>query len=257
MLTRNKDNWEATLYVGIAKNFGLKVNADSFENMALSVDFSIVRKVASGIGGLEALFFGQANLLSGNCEADYFKKLKEAYNFLKEKFKLTPISSCEIQFFRLRPTNFPTIRLSQLASLYQLHPGLFSKIIETDIIDDFYELLNVATSRFWETHYTFEKVSKKSKKKLTKSFVDSLLINTIIPLKFIYLKSLGKSDFSALVSIIEKIKPERNSTISHFDALKIKAKNAFETHGLLQMKNEYCDRKRCLECVAGKELITG
>ena len=204
---------------------------------------------------LEALFFGQAGLLQNTYESAYFETLKKEYAYLQIKFKIAPIGAGQVQFFRLRPNNFPTIRLSQLTSIYYLHQNLFSKIIEIQTVEGFYELLNVSTSSFWESHYTFEKESKKSIKKLTKSFIDLLLINTIIPIKFMYLKSLGKTDFSALLAIIEAIKPEKNTIVSKFIDLKIKAINAFETQALLQLKNEYCNQQRCLDCEIGKELL--
>ena len=255
ILTKTNTDWESTLFVLLAKNFGLKINADAFMNFANSFDFSIVRKVSFKPDELEALFFGQAGLLSKTSESVYFIKLKEQYDYLKLKFKLIPISTNQVQFFRLRPNNFPTIRLSQLASLYGTHQNLFSKIIEINTIEGYYDLLNVSTSKFWKTHYTFEKESKTSEKKLTKSFVDLLLINTIIPLKFMYLKSLGKSDFSTLISIIEQIKPEKNTIISNFNDLKIKSNNAFESQALIQLKNEYCNKQLCLQCSIGKELL--
>ncbi len=255
ILTKTNNSWEATLFVLLVKNFGLKINADAFMSFANSFDFSILRKVSSSEEQLEALFFGQAGLLSNNFESEYFRKLKEKYDYLKLKFKLTPISNNQVQFFRLRPNNFPTIRLSQLASLYYNYQNLFSKIIEINTIDEFYDLLNVSTSKFWETHYTFEKESKKSTKKLTKSFIDLLLINTIIPLKFMYLKGLGENDLSSVISIVEQIKPEKNTIISNFNDLKIKSNNAFKTQALLQLKNEYCNKQLCLECSIGKELL--
>lgn len=255
ILTNTNNNWEATLFVLLAKNFGLKINADAFMNFATSLDFSIVRKVSSNSEQLEALFFGQAGLLSNDYESGYFEELKKEYSYLKSKFHLIPISKGQIQFFRLRPNNFPTIRLSQLVELYHNYQNLFSKVIEINTVEGYYDLLNVSTSSYWETHYTFETASKKSVKKLTKSFVDLLLINTIIPLKFVYLKSLGRTDFSSLITIIEQIKPEKNTIISMFNEHKIKSNNAFETQALLQLKNEYCNKQRCLHCSIGKELL--
>ncbi|MFA5300760.1 MAG: DUF2851 family protein, partial [Lutibacter sp.] len=182
---------------------------------------------------------------------------KKEYNFLKVKFQLTPISNGQIQFFRLRPNNFPTIRLSQLAMVYHRHQNLFSKIIETETIKDFYELFDTTTSTYWETHYTFETASKKSVKKITKPFIDLLLINTIIPMKFLYLRHLGKNDLSSALTIIAQIKPEKNAIISKFNELNIKSNSAFETQALLQLKNEYCNEQLCLNCAVGKELIKG
>jgi hypothetical protein len=255
VLAANLNNWEATLFILLAKSFGLKVNADAFLNFATSFDFSIVRKVSNNLEQLEALFFGQAGLLFNEKESIYFNKLKQEYNYLTVKFKVAPISKGEVQFFRLRPNNFPTIRLSQLAFLFNKNQNLFSKIIEINSLETFYKLFEVTTLPFWETHYTFETTSKKSTKKLTKSFVDLLLINTILPLKFVHLKSIGKSDFSSIFSILEQIKPEKNTIISNFEVLKIKSPNALKSQALLQLKNEYCNKQLCLKCTIGKELL--
>jgi hypothetical protein len=256
-LAKTKNNWEAAFFSLLAKNFGLKVNGEAFFNFANSFDFSIARKVASNRNQLEALFFGQAGLLLHKQESVFYNSLKEEYKFLKSKFKLQHINSQQVQFFRLRPNNFPTIRLSQLASLYHLHKNLFSKVMEIEQLEDFYKILSVSTFEYWETHYTFEKKSKKSSKKLTKSFIDLLLINTIIPMKFLYLKNLGKSDFSNVFSIVEQLKPEKNAIISMFDELKIKCSNAFESQALLQLKNNYCNKQKCLECEIGMKLLKG
>ena len=254
-LRATNNNWEAVLFLLLAQNFGLKINAEAFLSFATSFDFSIVRKVADDALKLEALFLGQAGLLSKNSESAYFEILKKEYEYLKVKFKLTPISAGQVQFFRLRPNNFPTIRLSQLASLYHIHQNLFSKLMKIQPIESYYDLLDAGTSEFWKTHYTFETESKKSSKKITKSFVDLLIINTIIPLKFAYLKSMGKTDFNSLLSLLEEIKPEKNSIISKFDTLKIKSSNAFETQALLQLKNEYCSKQLCLQCEVGKDVL--
>ena len=255
MLAVNKNNWEATLFMLLAKSFGLKINGEAFLNFASSFDFSLVRKVSNNVKQLEALFFGQAGLLSNKKESIYFEKLKKEFEYLQVKFRLTPILGGQVQFFRLRPNNFPTIRLSQLAFLYSKYQNLFSKIIEIESLELFYELFDVKTLPYWETHFTFEKESKKSTKKLTKSFVDLILINTIIPLKFVHLKSLGKNDFSSLFTILENIKPEKNSIISKYNDLKIKSPNAFKTQALLQLKNEYCSKQLCLQCAIGKTIL--
>ena len=254
-VTKINNNWEAALFVLLAKNFGLKINAEAFLNFANSFDFSIVRKVSNNLEQLEALFFGQAGMLSKESESEYYKKLKGEYHFLQVKFQLTPISNGQVHFFRLRPNNFPTIRLSQLAMVYHQHQNLFSKIIETENIEGFYKLFDLATTTFWESHYTFETTSNKSVKKITKPFIDLLLINTIIPLKFLYLQRLGKNDLSSALQIIAQIKPEKNEIISKFNELKIKSNTAFETQALLQLKNDYCNKQLCLNCAIGKELL--
>ncbi|MEP1489334.1 MAG: DUF2851 family protein [Algibacter sp.] len=255
LLKRSKNDWEAVLFKMLAKSFGSKVNGEAFLSLANSIDFLIIRKLQSNQAQLEALLFGQANLLDHDVEDAYSIELIKEYNFLNQKFKLSNKGVSQIQFFRLRPPNFPTIRLSQLASLYQSQQNIFSKIIETNTLTDFYNLFAVSTSTFWETHYTFNKVSKRSKKVLTKSFVDLLLINTIIPLKFSYAKSQGKQIDDSIIKLISEIKSEKNSIIDKFNSLKKVSTSALGSQGLIQLKNEYCSKNKCLECAIGSKLL--
>lgn len=254
-LLKTNSDWEAVLFNLLSKNFGLKVNGDAFFNLANSIHFSVVRKVSQNPFQMEALLFGQAGLLDEVKQSIYFEKLQKEYRYLQSKFNLKPISKGQIQFFRLRPHNFPTIRLSQIAQLYSEKKQLFSSIIELNSLEDYYRLFEVQTSEFWKTHYTFEKESKKQVKKLSKAFIDLLLINTIIPIKFKYYIQQGKSTDSIL-ELIQQLKPEKNTIIAKFNQLKIASNSAFESQALLQLKNEYCSKLRCLDCSIGKELLT-
>lgn len=256
LLKASKNDWEAVLFKILAKNFGSKVNGDAFLSIANSVDFSIVRKLQSKQIQLEALFFGQANLLDNAIEDAYSRMLIKEYQFLSKKFQLSNTGITQIQFFRLRPPSFPTIRLSQLASLYSMHQNIFSKIIETNTLQNFYNLFAAATSTFWETHYTFSKVSKQSKKVLTKSFIDLLLINTIIPLKFSYAKFQGNEIDDVIVKLISEIKSENNNIIEKFNSLKAISTTALQSQGLIQLKNEYCSKNKCLQCAIGSKLLS-
>lgn len=256
LLLDSKNDWEAVLFKMLAKNFGLKVNGEAFFSLAQSVDFSVVRKTQSSLQSLEALLFGQANLLMESVEDVYFIGLSTEYAFLKQKFQLKGNQVLPLQFFRLRPPNFPTIRLSQLANLYHEHQNLFSKVIELDELDDFYTLFNVSTSAFWETHFTFEKTSKKSVKVITKAFTDLLLINTILPLKFCYAKQKGQDIDDSILKIASKIHSEKNSIIDAFNQLKKISKSAFQSQALIQLKNEYCAKNKCLHCAVGNMLLT-
>lgn len=255
LLEKTNYDWEAVLFQLLTRNFGLKVNGDAFFEMASELEFSIVRKEAVSQEKLESLFFGQLGLLDKAKEDSYFNFLKSEYDYQSKKYKLSQKEKSTVQFFRLRPINFPTIRVSQLASLYSLHQNLFSKCIEQQSLNQFYELLEVKTSEFWETHYTFEKESPKKIKKLAKSFIDLLLINTIIPLKFVYLKYIGKIENESFLNLIKELKPEKNSIIDKFDLLKINSKNAFETQALLELKNEKCALQKCLQCAIGNSLL--
>ncbi len=257
LLAFNKNNWEATLFCLLAKNFGLKINGEAFFDMAKSINFSVIRKISCNPFQLEALLFGQAGLLIDQYESDYFKKLQNEYNYLKNKFKLQPVFKKQVDFFRLRPNNFPTIRLSQFANLIYKEQHLFSKVLETKNIKNYYELLSVKTSAYWETHYTFGKSSKKTIKKTSKKFIDLLVINTIIPLKFIYHKHNGNVNLMGnVIDMTIHMKPEKNAILSKFESLQVASNNLFESQALLELKNEYCNNQKCLQCAIGKELIT-
>lgn len=255
LLSKTNDNFEAVLFQLLAKNFGLKINGNAFLEMAKSIDFSIIKKTSFNEDQISALFFGQSGFLEEDLEIDYYTKLKQEYHFLQHKFGLVPISKNNFQFFRMRPPNFPTIRIAQLAALYNLHQNLFSKIMEVKSKEEVYALFDIEINLFWKTHYTFETSSKKTNKKLSKSFIDLLLINTIIPLKFVYLKQKGENQESVLLKLIQQVAPEKNAVISKFSESKIKAKNAMESQALLMLKNNYCTKKLCLQCAIGNHLL--
>ena len=255
ILKASNNNWEAVLFKLLAKNFGLKVNGDAFFSLANSFDFSVVRKQQSNLQSLEALFFGQANMLEDDIQEAYYIALQKDYAFLKQKFKIDNTSVSPFQFFRLRPPNFPTIRLSQLANVYHMHHNLFSKVIASDSVADIYKLFSVSTSPFWESHYTFDKVSSARKKHITKSFVDLLLINTIIPLKFCYAKQQGKSIEEEIVNLMQQLNPEKNGIVDKFASLKVVSESALESQAIIQLKNLYCDKNRCLKCAIGNTIL--
>ncbi|MEM5540166.1 DUF2851 family protein [Olleya sp. AS48] len=255
ILKTSNNNWEAVLFKLLAKNFGLKVNGDAFFSLANSFDFSVVRKQQSNLQSLEALFFGQAGLLDQDIQEAYYIALQKDYAFLKQKFKIDNASISPFQFFRLRPPNFPTIRLSQLANVYHLHQNVFSKVIASDSVADIYKLFSVSTSPFWESHYTFDKASSTRKKQITKSFVDLLLINTIIPLKFCYAQQQGKSIEEEIVSLMQQLKPEKNGIVDKFASLKVVSGSALDSQAVIQLKNLYCDTNRCLKCAIGNTIL--
>ncbi len=255
LLKNTSNDWEAILFQLLAKNFGLKVNGEAFLSLANSLDFSIIRKCSKNLDQLEALLFGQANLLYNHNEIGYVRKLQEEYEFLKNKFQLNSIGVLPFHFFRLRPSNFPTVRLAQLASLYYKNQNFFSDIIQTNTIEEVYELFKVATSDFWENHYTFDKQSTRRKKNISKSFIDLILINTIIPIKFIYAKNQGKNSDESIFELISNIPKEKNSIIESFTVLKAPIDNAMHTQAMIQLKNNYCDQKACLRCAIGNYLL--
>jgi len=255
LLLESENDWESVLFCMLAKNFGLNTNGDSFLKVAKSITFSIIRKEALEAMYLEALLFGQANIIPKEVEDNYPKELQSWYNYIAIKYKLQQPSIAPIQFFKHRPDNFPTIRLSQLAMLYHLHRNLFSKIITSKSLQELYSIFDLSVSQYWKSHYNFDKTSPKKEKALSKSFVDLLIINTIIPIQFAYSRSLGKDTSENLIDMLSDIPSEKNSVIEKFDSFGMKSKNAYQSQAFLQLKNEYCNNKKCLECAIGLQLL--
>jgi hypothetical protein len=255
LLKETNYDWESVLFALLAKNFGLNTNGNTFLQIAKSIPFSIIRKESFEIENLEALLFGASGLLDTEKEDLYFNDLKLRYFYLLHKYQLKKIYTDPLQFFKHRPDNFPTIRLSQLATLYHKHQNLFSKVIVFKSVKEVYNLLNVSTSLYWENHYQFDKESPKKSKPLSKSFIDLLIINTIIPLQFAYANKMGESNSEDLILFMNEVPSEKNAIIDKFESFGIFAKNAFETQTLLELKNEYCNNKACLRCALGMELL--
>ena len=257
LLEETNGDWESVLFSLLAKNFGLNTNGNTFLQIAKAIPFSIVRKESFEIENLEALLFGTSGLLDSEKEDLYFNDLKMRYFYLLHKYQLGKVYTDPLQFFKHRPDNFPTIRLSQLAQLYNKNQNLFSQIIILKSASAVYELLNAATSLYWENHYQFDKESPKKSKPLSRSFIDLLIVNTIIPLQFAYSNRIGECNAEELILFMNEVSPEKNAVIDKFESFGVLSKTAFETQTLLELKNEYCNNKACLRCAIGIELLKG
>ena len=255
LLEQTNHDWEAVLFCLLAKNFGLNTNGELFFKMAQNIPFSVLRKESFEIENLEALIFGTAGLLDCDKEDTYFKDLKFRYFYLIHKYQLEQGGQAPVQFFKHRPDNFPTIRLSQFANLYHSQVHLFSKISVLNSLKSSYDLFQVSTSEYWLNHYQFDKESPKKRKSLSKSFIDLIVINTIIPLQFAFAKSQGKEISEDLIRLLEEVSPEKNAIIDKFKSFGVLAASAFDTQSLLQLKMEYCNAGKCLECAVGMELL--
>lgn len=254
LVLRQNKNWEAVCFSLLAKNFGLNTNGETFLEIINTIPFSVLQKESYIIEHLEALFFGYANLLSTSREDDYVKKLKENFNYLKHKYQL-PDKQLQVQFYKLRPSNFPTIRLSQLAMLFYKHKKLFLDLVEATTKEKIYSLFNSGVSPYWETHYNFDTVSKKTTKKLTKSFINLLIINTIIPLQYTYKKSIGLDVSNEIITLLSTLQPEKNTILEKFVSIGISNANAFDSQSLLQLKKNYCNQQKCLKCAVGVAIL--
>lgn len=256
-LKYNNYDWEETFYQFLARNFGFKINSVPFELLAKSLPLKVIRKHVSYIDQVEALFFGQSGLLHEELLGDdYFLGLSDEYGFLYKKYHLKPIEGYLWKFLRLRPVNFPTIRIAQLAKLFCQQGELFAKIMDAENPEELYTLFDVRASEYWDTHYRFNYKSSKKAKCIGREAIQNIMANTIVPFLFVYGERNGKQYLKdKALDWLDKLPPEDNSIVRHWIALGVEPRSAFDTQSLIQLQNRYCQLHNCLKCHVGYQII--
>lgn len=256
-LKRVNQDWEVVFFRALAENFGFHVNGAPFEILARSFDYRILQKLQHDPILLEALLFGQAGLLNENLSDEYNQKLVKEYDYLQHKHQLQPMLGHTWKFMRMRPVNFPSIRIAQLAALYNQQQHLFSKVLECHSIDQLGKLFDIQASSYWDSHYTFGKPSKQLSKKLGQGSFELLLINTIAPFLFVYGRQQLKDEISErALEFLYQVPAEVNSVIKKWTVAGMKAKHAGQSQALLQLKKHYCAYTKCLDCQIGNYIIS-
>lgn len=257
LLSRFNNSWEDVFYVLLSRNFGFGLNSDSFERLALSLPLRYIQKQGDNLVQIEALLFGQSGMLDKiESNDDYFTLLKKEYEFLKNKYELTPLDSYVFKNLRSRPTAFPQIRIAQLAALLYNTHGLFSKIISCGELGRIRLMFHVNASEYWQTHYSFGLKSERKSKYLGDASLDIILINTVIPILFIYGKSINNDVLcERALSFLEQLKPEKNSITKRFSKYHLPLNNAADSQAIIQLQREYCELKKCLFCRIGHQVL--
>jgi hypothetical protein len=255
-LEQHKDDWNEVFYITLTRNFGFGNNSDAFEWLAQSLPFRIIRKQRCNSLQIEALLFGQAGLLADTLDNSYYRLLQQEYRFLQKKYKLKPMDYGSIRQLRMRPVNFPHLRLAQLAAIWTHNDTLFSRILEDNQQETLKACFDVSLSEYWDTHYHFRTSSPMKKKTIGMNATNIILINTVVPILFAYGKKKQQPDYcTQALQMLDRIPPERNSLITNFTDAGIKVKNACDTQALIQLRREYCEKKKCLYCRIGFRLI--
>ena len=259
LLERNGQNWEETFFQGLARNLGQPANADPFEELARLTPMGLLRRKRDDLFQLEALLFGQSGLLDGEQEVGYPQDLRKEYAFLSRQYQLKPMEKSVWKFLRMRPANFPTLRIAQLARfVYQTeHP--FDKAMSAGSIKEYEHLFELSVSQYWRTHYLFGQAESAPKDKaLGRTTVRQLLVNTIAPLLFLYGEfRQSKRYLDQAVSLLAALPPEDNRIVREWVAMGCRPDTALQSQGLIQLKKEYCDARRCLHCAIGHALLQG
>jgi hypothetical protein len=256
-LSQTTHNWEEAFWWALARSFGSKINSDAFEAVARSLPVALPAKHKASIHQLEALLLGQAGLLTKEPKEDYPKLLQREYLFLQKKHDLKPIA-LPVHFLRMRPHNFPTVRLAQLAMLLHTRHHLFSAILEAKEVAAVQELFRVTANDYWHYHYLLDEPSAFKKKTLGKVMVDNIIINTVIPALFAYGLYHGEEKFKEkALAWLQQSAAEENSITKVFTTLNLPNKNAFDSQAFIELKNEYCTPLHCLACSVGNAILKG
>ncbi|MDO9154382.1 MAG: DUF2851 family protein [Paludibacter sp.] len=256
LLNENNQHWEEAFYITLARSFGFGTNSQAFEMLAKSLALSILGKHKNDLFQIEALLFGQSGLLECNELDEYTLKLKKEYDFLRIKYNLEPINGSLWKLLRLRPDNFPHVRIAQFAAIIHSSTKLFSKIIEQPEINYLTGLFRCEPSIYWQTHYLFGEESREKSKKLGKSSIFSLLINTVVPFIFCFAHRKGNEELKeTALKLLEKIPAEQNAIVSGWRNVGIQIHSAYDSQAFLQLKKQYCDDKYCLRCRIGHKVL--
>jgi len=257
LLNEFKESWDNAFYITIARNFGFKTNALPFEMLARSLPQNLLAKYKNRPLHIESLIFGQAGFLNANFKDEYPKLLKQEYQFLKKKHSLKPVDKYLWKYMRLRPSNFPTLRLAQFAALIVKSNHLFSKILnEKDISAISKMFFKIQPALYWQSHYRFEQVSQHHSASMGRDAIDNILINTIAVFLFAYGHKTGMEEYYERgIKTLENLKPEMNVLIKRFNEIGVESDNAACTQALIQLKKSYCDQKKCLSCEVGYNFL--
>ena len=257
-LDRFSNSWDDVFYVLLTRNFGFGLNAEVFENMALSLPFTYIQKQSDNLFQVEALLFGQAGMLEDDTMNDnYYQQLQKEYLFFKSKYTLRNKEGFLFKKMRVRPLSSRYLRIAQLAALLQKSGRLFSSILETEEYRQWMILFQAAPSFYWQTHYSFGKETPKAEKKIGEASLNIILINTVAPLLFAYGKRTASERYcDRAVRLLGSLKPERNKIVAEFMAAGITPANALDSQALIQLRKEYCDKRKCLYCRIGHTILS-
>ncbi len=257
LLAQTKMDWETSFFIWITTYFGFKLNNDAFAILARTIPLKMLLRHQNQIFQIEAILFGQAGLLSDELHDEYSMQLQQEYKYLAIKYNLKPIEKKVWKFMRTRPSNFPTIRIAQLAQIVVKINMMLAEIFGDADMNKISDMLNVEVSDYWQTHYTFDKASSQSKpKRIGTAAIQNLIINGIVPFVFLYGKFHDKANIQdKTIEILESLPAEDNRIIKNWKKLNIKPTNACESQGLIELYNSFCSKKKCLSCSIGASLL--
>ena len=255
LLDLYRNDWNEVLYIVLSRNFGFGVNGDALEMLAKSLPLRFIRKQSKSQTQVEALLFGQAGMLGEEKIDPYHRLLRREYLYLQHKFELKPIEGSAIRCMRIRPNGFPSVKLAQLAAILGAHDTLFSLMIEARTPGELKELFRVSASDFWTNRYNFDKYSKPVEKRISETVINNILINTVVPVFMAYGKFGHEEYIDRAFRLIMSIPPEENAIVRRYKNAGFSVSCAGDSQALIELSREYCEKKKCLSCRVGYNLL--
>jgi len=250
-------DWEQTLFFILCQSFGFKTNAPAFELLGKALPYKILKKHADSHLQVAALIFGQAGMLEEELEDPYYQSLQNEFLYLRAKYRLVPIEVKCWNLLRLRPHNFPCIRLAQLGEVIFYHHDLFAKVTTPNKLSSLHNIFVNKPNDYWKTHYYFGKVSREKEKIMGESSFHLLLINALVPFLYAYGTFMGNEKHQEYsIQLLETLPFEENHITKKYQQLGFCAQHAGHSQGVLELHHEYCEKKRCMECVVGQTVVS-
>lgn len=250
------NDWEAVTYHTLAENFGFSINKLPFQQLIHLLPYPTIKKSIQKPLSTEAMIFGQAGFLEEPVD-QYSERLKAEYTYLARKHQLPdPMNASSWKFGRMRPSNFPTLRLSQFASLIHARPKIFSHLISIEKPKEIVSAITINLNTYWQNHYHFGKPRKRPQKRIGQATFDNLIINSVGPLLTAYSHHTDQMNFlNRALDLLRLIKPEYNKITRLWGSLDKKASDAFDSQAMIQLFNEYCTKRKCLQCQVGIKIL--
>jgi hypothetical protein len=257
LLQQSNNDWHTVFYVSIARCFGFGINGSAFEQLAFSLPITIIAKHQSNLLQIESLIFGVAGYLSEKINCKYHETLRKEWQFLSKKYHLKAMDKTVFKQMRMRPGNLPTMRLAQFSKLIYNSHHLLSQVIEETDVKKILNFFKSPGSEYWQTHYVFGKESKQHSTDLSVSSMQSVLINSVVPVLFVYGQLLSNESISQkALNILHQLPSESNQIITHWSQYGIHSRTAFDSQALIELKQNNCDLKLCLNCKIGSKILS-
>ena len=256
-LERVNGDWEKLLWIALGRAFGMKVNSSVFEDFVARLNLNLLRKYADDPLKIEAICFGIAGFLHENFEDVYFQKVQKEYQYLKYVHAFQELKSFEWKFLRMRPANFPTIRLAQFVAMIQYSTQWFGLLMKAEEMTTVVAAFNtIKYNDYWSTHYRFNQVATSHSYTISSDFANHIFINAFIPVLFLYGNFTQHTKYvNKALLWLQELPSESNSIIRSFKKIGVSSNSASDSQALLYLKNSYCDQKKCLQCGIGLAIL--